>query len=110
MRVLLGFGEAGIALEAGRGEGLRSQQPQHETANRGNFRVQRGQWLRVESMGETFFFWREMRSREGTGGAQQPLTVVGIGEGKKSERVSSAKGREPDTSWLRTVSTSEKAR
>ena len=103
-------GVADIVLGAGRGEGLRSQQPQHEIASRGSFRVQRGQLLRDASRGETFFFWREMRSKEGTGGAQQPLTVVGIGEGEENERGSSAKGREPDTSWLRTVSTSEKAR
>ena len=79
-------------LGAGRGEGLRSQQPQHETANRGSFRVQRGQWLRGVSMGETFF-WSEMRSIEGTGGAQQPLTVLEMMGGEKSNGGHRPKGR-----------------
>ena len=96
-------------LGAGRGEGLRSQQPQHEIADRGNFLAQREQWLWVANKGETLF-WRDMRSKDFTGGAQQPLTVSGIMEGEKIERGLLAKGEEPDTSWLRMVSTLRKVR
>ena len=51
-----------------------------------------------------------MRSIDFTGGTQQPLTVSGIMEGEKIERRLSAKGEEPDMSWLQTVSTLRKAR
>ena len=75
---------ADIVPVAGRGKGLQIQQPQHKIASRGSFWVQREQWLRVVSMGETFC-WRDIRQRDFTGGAQQPLTVLGVGEGEKIE-------------------------
>ena len=75
---------ADIVLGAGRGEGLQSQQLQHEIEDRGNFQAQRGQWLRGASIGETLC-WRDMRQMDFTGGAQQPLTVSGMREGGKIE-------------------------
>ena len=75
---------ADIVLGAGRGEGLQSQQLQHEIEDRGNFQAQQGQWLRGASTGETLC-WRDMRQMDFTGGTQQLLIVVGMGEREKSK-------------------------
>ena len=77
-------GLAGTVPMAGRGKGLRIQQPQHEIADQGSFLAQWGQWLWVASMGE-IFCCKEIRQRDFTGGAQQPLTVSGMMEGEKIE-------------------------
>ena len=43
--------------------------------------MQWGQWLQVFHMGETFCL--DIRQIDFTGGAQQPLSVVGMGERNK---------------------------
>ena len=73
--------EADIVLVVGQGIGLQIQQPQHEIASQGSFWVQWGQWLQDRCKGMTYCL--EMRQMDFTGGAQQPLTVVGIREGEK---------------------------
>ena len=58
--------------------------------------------------GVTFRF--DIRQIDFTGGAQQPLTVLGIRGGEKIKQGSSVRVGEPDTSWLWTVFTLRKAR
>ena len=78
------FVEGDNVLGVGQGEGLRIQQPQCKIANQGSFRAQQGQWLQDGCMGVTCCL--EMRQMDFTGGTQQPLTVVGMGEREKQMR------------------------
>ena len=69
-------------LGAGQGKGLQSQQPWHEIGDPGSSLVQWRQWLWVFHMGEIFCL--DFRQIDFTGGAQQPLLVVGMREREKA--------------------------